>query len=313
MTVTTETQSLLTVASARRRSSRAARGEFRASAAMLLPALLLLLAVYGYPVVAMVVESLRFPVVGGAEFGLRNFEFVLADPVFWTSAKNNALFIVIGVPVVTVLAVLIAVVLYELGRWGRVYRAFFFLPYIVAVPVLALAFSYIFGLHGILNAALEGIGLGFLAQDWLGDPALVPFSVLSVIVFRELGFGIVLLLARLTSVQEELWEAARIDGAGWWQRLRYITVPQLWGVIKFFMVIEVTSMITYVFAYVYAMTAGGPGNASSVVELYVYKNAFGYQATGMASAAAVLLLAVSIVVMALQLAIRRKDDDDVRA
>lgn len=313
MTASTPTQAILTTPEARRRYGRASRGDLRSILVMFAPALLLLLFVYGYPVVAMIFEAFRFPVIGGSEFGVRNFEFVLRDPVFWTSAKNNAIFIVIGVPVVTSLAVVIAVLLYELGRWGRVYRAFVFLPYILAVPVLGLAFSYILGLHGVVNAMLGSVGLGAIAQDWLGNPALVPFSVLAVIIFRELGFGIVLMLARLTSVQEELWEAARIDGAGWWQRLRYITVPQLSGVIKFFAVIELTSMITYVFAYVYSMTAGGPGNASSVVELYVYKNAFGYQATGIASAAAVLLLAVSVAVMALQLAIRRKDDDDDRS
>lgn len=312
MTASTQTQAILTSPHHRRKYGRASRGDMRSILPMFAPALLLLLFVYGYPIVAMVIEAFRFPVIGGTELGVRNFEFVLRDSVFWTSAKNNAIFIVVGVPVVTALAVVIAVLLYELGRWGRVYRAFVFLPYILAVPVLGLAFSYILGLHGVLNAVLEGIGLGFLTQDWLGNPSLVPFSVLMVIVFRELGFGVVLMLARLTSVQEELWEAARIDGAGWWQRLRYITIPQLSGVIKFFAVIELTSMITYVFAYVYSMTAGGPGNASSVVELYVYKNAFGYQATGIASAAAVLLLAVSIVVMALQLGIRRKDDNDDR-
>ena len=96
-----------------------------------------------------------------------------------------------------------------------------------------------------------------------------------------------------------------LDGAGWWDRLRYITIPQLRSVIGFFIVIELITMLSWVFAYVYSMTGGGPGFASSVLELYIWKNAFAYRAVGIASAVAVLLLVSTSVLVVVQLLVRR--------
>ncbi|HEY5437060.1 MAG TPA: sugar ABC transporter permease [Candidatus Limnocylindrales bacterium] len=143
-----------------------------------------------------------------------------------------------------------------------------------------------------------------MAQDWLGNAKLVTPSIMSVIIYRELGFGVMLFLARMASIREELYEAAMLDGAGWWARLRYVTIPQLRTVIGFFVIIELITMLSWVFAYVYSMTGGGPGFASSVLELYIWKNAFAYHAVGIASAVAVLLLIVTSVLIVIQLLIR---------
>ena len=200
-----------------------------------------------------------------------------------------------------------AAVLFERIRGWRVYRTLVFTPYILAVPVIGATFVYLYGFNGIVNTLLRGAGLGGLAQDWLGSASLVVPSILSVIIYREFGFGVMLFLARMASVKEELYEAAMLDGAGWWARFRYITIPQLRSVIGFFVVIELITMLSWVFAYVYSMTGGGPGFASSVLELYIWKNAFAYRAVGIASAVAVLLLVATSVFVVIQLLVRKGD------
>jgi ABC-type sugar transport system permease subunit len=273
------------------------------------PAVALIALVFGYSVIRIVIDSFLAPTAsGGRIVSIANYGFVIDDPVFWKSAGNN-LYLLAGVPVMTVLALLVATVLFERIRGWRLYRTLVFTPYILAVPVIGATFVYLYGFNGIVNTLLRGSGLGGLAQDWLGNATLVVPSILSVIIYRELGFGVMLFLARMASVKEELYEAAMLDGAGWWDRLRYITVPQLRSVIGFFMIIELITMLSWVFAYVYSMTGGGPGFASSVLELYVWKNAFAYRAVGIASAVAVLLLVATSVLVVIQLLVRTGDAD----
>jgi ABC-type sugar transport system permease subunit len=273
------------------------------------PAVALILFVFGYPIVRIVVESFLSPTADrGTSVGLANYGAVLDDPVFWESAANN-LFLLAGVPIMTVLALLFAVVLFDRIRGWRIYRTLVFTPYILAVPVIGATFVYLYGFNGIVNTLLRDVGAGGIAQDWLGNPKLVTPSILSVVIYRELGFGVMLFLARMASIREELYEAAMIDGADWWARLRHITVPQLRTVIGFFVVIELITMLSWVFAYVYSMTGGGPGFASSVLELYIWKNAFAYRAVGIASAVAVLLLVATSALIVVQLLVRGGEQD----
>ena len=111
--------------------------------------------------------------------------------------------------------------------------------------------------------------------------------------WKEVGFGVVLFLARLMSVEEELFDAAKIDGANWWQLQRHITVPQLASVIEFFTVVSVITMLSWVFSYVFVMTGGGPGSSTMVTELYVYLMGFRYNQMSIAAAVSILLLLVT--------------------
>lgn len=277
--------------------------------ALIAPALAFVAFTYGYPIIRVIGDSFRSPTASGAmSVGLANYNFVLTDPAFWKSAGNNA-FLLLGVPVMTALALVFAAILFDRIRGWRIYRTLIFTPYILAVPVIATTFVYLYSFNGIVNTVLRQVGAGSLAQDWLGDPSLVTPSILSVIVYREVGFGVMLFLARMAAIRPELLETAMMDGAGWWQRLRYVTVPQLRGVIAFFVVVELITMLCWVFGYVYAMTGGGPGFASSVLELYIWKNAFAYRAIGIASAVAVVLLAFTTLLIVLQVALRRHEPD----
>jgi ABC-type sugar transport system permease subunit len=192
-----------------------------------------------------------------------------------------------------------------------VYQTTLFLPYLLPITVVGLIFSYIFQLSGVLNDLLHLIGLDQLALDWLGSPRLALPTVMFVVVWKEVGLGVVLFLARLMSVEEELFDAARIDGANWWHLQWNVTVPQLSAVIEFFTVISVITMLSWVFNYVYVMTSGGPGNATMVTELYVYLAGFRYNQMNLASATSVLLLVVTGIMIFVQFRLRERAGAEV--
>ena len=146
------------------------------------------------------------------------------------------------------IALLLAVFLFEQIRGWQLYRTTLFLPYLLPITVVGLIFSYIFQLSGVLNEFLKLIGLGELAVDWLGSSRWALPTLMFVMIWKEVGFGVVLFLARLMSVEEELFDAAKIDGANWWQLQWHITVPQLANVIEFFTVVSVITMLSWVFS-----------------------------------------------------------------
>jgi ABC-type sugar transport system permease subunit len=270
------------------------------------PALALLCLVFAYPVVRVVDFSTRLiRGANGPYVGSLNYRLVWEDSTFHDALKHSAL-LLLAVPVLLVLSIFFAVLLYERARGWRIYRSVLFLPYILAVPIVGIVASYIFGLNGALNSILRAVHLNGLALDWLGSEKLSLLTVGIVIVWRELGFGIVLFLARLLSMSEEQLEAARIDGANWWARLRYVILPELRGTIEFYVVVASITMIAWVFAYVYTLTSGGPGTSSTVLELYIYNQGLRNSLPGMASAVAVVLLAVSIVSISLLLIVRAR-------
>ena len=270
----------------------------------ILPAVAVVLFIFGYSMVELVRQSLEHK---GRWVGLENFRLTLTDPTFRTALEHNAR-LLLAVPVLVGLALLLAVLLFETLRGWRFHRAAVFLPYVLPIPVVAVIFGQMLQLNGLLNQALRSAGLGGIAYDWLGDPSWALWTMTGVIVWKELGFGVILFLARLLSLPAETFEAARIDGARFFRLHRYVTVPQLAGVIAFYVVIEAITMVSWVFNYVYVISngTGGPGDATQVTELYVYQNAFQYSAPDLAAAAAVILFGATLVLIAFFLRIQRR-------
>jgi len=272
----------------------------------LAPATILIVLIFLYPIVDIIRTSLLQNNPDGIKtFGFTNYRLVFEDPVFWEALSNNGK-LLLSVPILTVLSLLIAILLFEHVRGWLVYRGIIFMPYILAIPVVGVTFVYLLGLNGIVNTLLRGAGLEFLAQDWLGSVKWVLPSLSIVIIYREMGFGVVLFLARLMSLEKEMLEAAAIDGANFWQKHIYVTLPQLSGVIEFLIIVELITMLSWVFAYVFTMTGGGPGFASTVLEFYIWKHAFAFRSPGIASALAVVLLMVTTVLIVLQLRLRSR-------
>jgi ABC-type sugar transport system permease subunit len=264
----------------------------------LTPMGVVLLFVFGYPLVRVFDFSMRrIRGAGGPFIGLDNFRFVLRNPVFHDAVRHN-LFLLVGVPILVFLALIFASLLFEQPKGWKFYRFSLFLPYILAIPVVGVVFNYLLMLNGALNEILRSIRLDILALDWLGSPNYALKSILGIIIWKEMGFGIVLFFARLMSVSEEIYDAAKIDGANWWQTLWYITIPQLKVVIEFFAIVSIINLLSWIFAYVYTVTKGGPGTSTQVIELWIFnKVARGAPNPGMGAAASVILFLTTMILI----------------
>jgi ABC-type sugar transport system permease subunit len=275
--------SLAALAARRRRYS-----EARVAYLLILPALAFLLFTYGYSIIALVSFSLHQR--GRGEWvGLDNYRLLFGDRLFRLSLAHN-LALLATVPVIVGLSVVVASLLHERLRGWKVYRLVLFLPNMLPVVVAGIAFGYIFEKHGMLNAILRLIGLGGLSQDWLGDSHFALPAVASVIVWRQAGFGIVLLLARMVQIPLELYESVRLEGANWWQTLYHVTIPQVATIITFYVGLLVIELFAWVISYIIVLTKGGPGFSTYVSEYFIYDRAFGYDQMGIASAFSVVLL-----------------------
>jgi len=274
----------------------------------LAPAAALLLFVFGYPLVAIFDFSLRrIRGATGPFIGLENYRQVFQDDVFRLALEHNAE-LLLAVPILVIIGVVLAVLLYERVAGWPFYRTLLFAPYVIAIPVIGTVFSNLLSLNGAVNEILRALGLSPLALDWLGNSQNAIWAVMGVIIWHEMGFGVVLYLARLMSLNEELQDAGKMDGASWGQRLWYITVPQLRSVTEFYAVTGVITMLAWVFPFIYVITHGGPGNATQVMELYIYNYAFRNALPGIASAVAVILFIITVVLMVPMLRVRARTE-----
>ena len=190
-----------------------------------LPALVAISAAFLYPLVEVIWFSFYSGSLGNLTYvGTANYEGLWQDPVFIGSLLNN-LKLLTTVPVMTALALIIALVLNAQIRGWRQYRAIVFLPYILPATAIGLTFSFLLEENGVLNTQLRQWHLGILAQDWLGSATHVVPTIGSVIIWQQLGFGVVVFAAALLAVPQELVEAARIDGATGWQIQWSILAP----------------------------------------------------------------------------------------
>jgi ABC-type sugar transport system permease subunit len=276
----------------------------------LAPALLFIGFVFFFPIIRVIQYSFNKVSPKKLTFiGLTNYKILFTDNVFTDGLKHNFI-LLIAVPIIIVLSVFFAILLYEKIRGWKFYRFILFLPYILAIPVVGVVFSYIFQLNGVLNFLLEKSGLKFLQADWLGSSHWALWTVMFVIIWKEIGFGIVLVFARLMSVPKDLYEAAEIDGASWLQKHIHVTVPQTRNVVSFLTVIMIITMLSWVFNYVYVMTLGGPGSSTVVAEYYIYQTAFRYNNMGLASAASVILFLVTFIFVIIQTRIKGREEVD---
>ena len=260
-----------------------------------LPMIAFVGAIFAYPMVSLFKYSVQN--VGTSDYvpttfaGLGNFRYIFSDSLFITALTNN-LKLFLCVPIMLALSILLSAILFDRPRGWKIYRTLLFVPYVLSIPVVGVVFGYVFQYAGIFNTALRALHLDLLAKDWLGSPAWALPTIMFVIVWKELGFGVVLCLARLMSVGEEYFESARVDGARWWRILWHITLPQLAPALAFYAVVELINMLSWVFAYVYVMTLGGPMNSTVVTEFYIYQQVFQNDVIGVGAAAGVVLLGV---------------------
>lgn len=274
------------------------------------PLVALMLFVLGYPLFRIFDFSFRqVRGVSGPWIGLRNYRLVLGQPLFQDTVLHN-IQLLIGVPIIVAVSLIVGLILYGQVRGWRTYRAIVFVPYVLSVPVVAVVLKVVFQFNGPFNEVLRTAHLDAFALDWIGSSALALWTVLGVIIWRELGFGIVLMLAGLLNLDDNVLEAAEVDGANWWQRLRRVVLPQMAPVVEFYIVVSVITMLAAVFSYIFMISSGrgGPGTSTMVTELYVFNAVFRNSLPGVASAVAVLLFLVSATAIFFLFRLRRRSE-----
>ena len=205
--------------------------------------------------------------------GLANYAHIFTSPTALKVFANSAYFSAIYVPGSIALALVLAVLLNNGLRSSAFFRGAFFLPYITSTVAVTLAWRWIFSTRfGLLNNALDWIGVEN-PPAWLADPAWALPAVALVSIWKDVGFYMILLLAGLQTIDPTLYEAARVDGAKPFQRFRKITVPMLSRSL-FFVLILALVRSTQTFEITYALTNGGPNQASTTLAFYVYQTAF---------------------------------------
>jgi len=284
----------------------------RAAWTFTLPALLLIAVFFVLPLIAALALSFTdFDLYALADptnlrvVGLHNYSTLLTTPMFWKALGNTAIFVVLGVPL-SLAASLSAALLIEsrLTRFRGLFRTALFAPVVTTLVAVALIWRYLLHTrYGLLNYLLTHLGLP--AIDWLGDPHWSMPAIVLLAVWKNFGYNMIILIAALQSIPEDLHEAARLDGAGAWARLRHITLPLIAPTLALVGVLTVSGYFQ-LFAEPYVMTQGGPLQSTVSVLYFMFEQGFKWWNLGFASAVAFLLFALILGLTALQMRLARR-------
>ena len=233
--------------------------------------------------------------------GLRNYiKLFTEDEVVWIAFRNIFYMIVISFIFMLPIALLLANSLSSVIRGNRFYSVVFYMPCIISTIMIALMWSAIFNTDiGPINSILKAVHLDFLAMTWLGDPKITIFVVIFVNTWQYVGYHMLIFLTSLQAIPESIFEASRIDGAGGFMKLIYITVPLLKESIKLNSILVVIGSFK-AFDLVYAMTSGGPADSTQMLATYMYHNTFRRFNFGYGSAIAMTIFILSITTSLIQ-------------
>ncbi|WP_163506385.1 carbohydrate ABC transporter permease [Fodinicola acaciae] len=271
-----------------------------------LPYVLLFLVFRIGPAIAgMLLSLVKYRITGTIQWrGLENFQRLFADSLFWNALQVTIVYTLIAVPLTVVVSLAMAQLCARSIRGIKVYRALYFLPVITSLITSGVIWQWIYSGDGPLNWFFSAIGVGPL--PWLSSGAMVLPSLSLMSVWTRFGYDMLILLAGLLAIPREYSEAAMVDGASAWDRFWRVTLPQLKPALFFVVILELIQSFQ-VFDIVYVMTGGGPVRSSYSLVFFLYDQGFHYFDFGYASAAGVVLFAITLVVSLWQRRLFRED------
>lgn len=296
-------EAVLTTMAAPRRRERATgwrpRRTTLVALALLAPSLLFLALFTYWPVIQVAWQSLHNQQrIGGGQVyvGIANFLKLFADTAFRKALSNNLIYAFGTLIPSLVLALGFAMALARSSRVNALFRALFFLPVLIPLVAAASIFLFIFlpGV-GLLDYHLAKLALS--GPNWLGDPDIALYAIMGLTIWKNAGYYMLFFLAGLQAVPADAYEAAILDGAGPWQRLRYVTLPYLKPTIGFVMVIGLLNVVTQV-DHVFVLTKGGPSDSTNLLLFYVYQQAVESYDAGKAAAGTLVMLALLLAISA---------------
>jgi multiple sugar transport system permease protein len=275
------------------------------------PALLLIGVFFVLPVLAALLLSFTdFDLyaigdIGNARFvGLANYSALVHNPVFWLALKNTFYFALVAGPLTVAMSLGAALLVNApLVRMRGLFRTIYFTPFVTTLVAVAIVWRYLYHpQYGLLNHALGWFGIHPI--NWLGDPHWAMPAIILMATWKNFGYNMLILIAGLQSIPEDLYEAARLDGAGAIRRFRHVTLPMLGPTMLF---VAVITMIGYfqVFTEPYVMTAGGPLKATETVVLLMYEEGFRWWRMGVAASYAFALFLIIMVGTLVQTRLQR--------
>lgn len=238
---------------------------------------------------------------------LKNYKKLLTDKVFGVAVWNNILFFFGTVFVQAFLGFILAVLLKKRLPGSNVFKAIYFMPIAMATSIITAIFKIIMDpTNGTLNQFLRAIHLDGLAMSWLGDPKVALFSVIIVNIFQWMGFSMITYYAGLMSLPDDVYEAAKIDGAGFWRTTFSVTLPMLRGTTSVLIVLGIVGSLK-TFDLVKLLTGGGPGRSTTVLNTYLYEKAFNDFNAGGAASIGVAILVIAMLMAFLQIKLGKED------
>ena len=246
---------------------------------------------------------------GSQEFiGAENYQRLLADPIFWSSLWNNVLYAVVSLAIQVFGAIVLAAVIESIrhDRWRRGLRAIYFVPSAISLTVAGLLFYFIYEPNlGLLNHALDAVGLGALAQPWLGQESTAMMAIIVMSQWQGFGYSTLLFAVAIQRIPSELYEAAAIDGIGAVRRFFSITLPLVREMTGLMIIVTISGAFQ-VFNEVMVMTSGGPNNSTQVLGTWLYRNGFVRNDFGYAAAIATVIFVITLAIALVQLWINRR-------
>lgn len=233
--------------------------------------------------------------------GIENYLATFADAGFWRGLINNVWFVAVVVPLQTGLALFLAILVNSRVRGRVAFRTVYFMPVVTVMAAAAVTWTLLLNPNGLVNAFLDVITFGTFTPDWLGSTTWALPAVMAVSIWQGTGFQMIILLAALQDVPEELYEAAELDGAGSWKKFLNVTLPGIRNGLIF--VVTVTTILAFrLFDQVWIMpqTPGGPLDSTRTMMLHLVETGFGGQAIGRASAVAVIFFVLVLVLTLIQ-------------
>jgi len=199
--------------------------------------------------------------------GAANYIKAIEDPTFQDSIVNTLLLLA-TMPIMVMLPMLLAILIHQGVPGGRFFRAVYFLPAVLSSVIVGAIFNIVLRYDGSLNSFLDSIGID--GVDWLGSSNTALISLIAVQLWSTFGMSVLIFMAGLTTVPDDIIEAARIDGARFWQRLYFIVIPSLKPIIEFVAVVTTVGLLTNMFGLIYVLTGGGPGTATTMPEFLIW-------------------------------------------
>ena len=285
-------------------TGRLRRAEQRAGLLFVLPVVVVYTVLLALPIAQTFWYSLtEWNGITSTFLGLDNYRRLFNDPTFWRVVLNNVMLLA-AIPFAILIPLLVAFLLNQKVYGWRFFRSVYFLPTAISWVVIGIVAARLFAARGFLNGLFAALGLD-IRTDMLASEYTAMLAVIITFIWSVFGTNTIIFITGMATLDRDVYEAARVDGAGAWQVFRYLTIPLLTRFIQFAFILTLITGFTALFSLIFVMTTGGPGFGTTTLEFYVYQTAFANGAFGYAAAIGVVLFAIVFTISIIQLRLLR--------